>query len=652
MPTTTRQVAIAVDSDIAELARAERLQEAGALAAARGDLASAAQLFERACNFGAAADAFERAGATSRALELWVLAGNTTAAERCLNALDAIRDRDLLVQSALNLAARADHAWAANCYALVEDWPTAAAQFDRASKPEQAAACLERSGDVVGAARMLEVWIRKQPDLPVLRIQLGRLLLKFGKTEAAVRHLQRATPEDRPEALALLAEAFGMLGLDEARRLALTELAALGGVQAMPIEREKTAVAVRIFGRYVLLREVAETPTARLLECEDAVRQQRVALKIFASVAARGGGRDALARFEREVRALSSLDHPNVVGLTDYIAEGPAIAMEWMSGGTLETLLQTSIVTPRRAIEIACALLSALAEAHRLGIIHRDLKPANVLFDAAGTAKLGDFGVSHLGDLSATATAAVVGSRGYMSPEQRMGTPATARSDVYGVGALLLEMLTGLPPADGDAETKRPSAAHRDLDANHDTAVLCMLAHEPSARPDGALAARSLLTALRWPDILQQVAVRELPAANPAPSTTRFQPDTYGSAWDTLLERRVVRVAPEPVATRRAALFACAALPQFQRVYAIAADGGALLLGPPPVLSPALELTASERTWLVSGLTDLHQRGCVHGAVDMAHVGRSASGAPLIAVNLCATAHATLAEDLAALARL
>ena len=91
-------------------------------------------------------------------------------------------------------------------------------------------------------------------------------------------------------------------------------------------------------------------------------------------------------------------------------------------------------------------MLAALGEAHRLGIIHRDIKPANVLFDEAGVTRLGDFGVAHLSDLSATATAGVIGTLGYMSPEQREGRPATVKSDLFGVGAILWEMLTGERP--------------------------------------------------------------------------------------------------------------------------------------------------------------------------------------------------------------
>src|SRR6185436_2948721 len=131
-------------------------------------------------------------------------------------------------------------------------------------------------------------------------------------------------------------------------------------------------------------------------------------------------------------------------------------------------------------------------EAHRVGVLHRDVKPANVLFDSAGVTRLGDFGVAHLGDLSATATAGVIGTLGYMSPEQREGRPATIQSDLYGVGAILWEMLTGQRPvadlsSSGPASVAprmRPSAAHRYLDTRHDGVVIALMADAPEMRPE------------------------------------------------------------------------------------------------------------------------------------------------------------------------
>ena len=242
----------------------------------------------------------------------------------------------------------------------------------------------------------------------------------------------------------------------------------------------------RIFGRYDVLREAASSPSARVLECIDVVRGERVAVKVFAAWDTHGSGRDALAHFEREVRTMRALDHPSVVPLRDYVPEGPAIVLAWMPGGTLERMLAaTGALAPARAVEIASGVLAALGEAHRLGILHRDVKPANVLFDEAGGARLSDFGVAHLGDVSTTATAGVFGTLAYMSPEQREGRPATARSDVFAMGTILREMLTGERPAPGAPPRVRPSEAHRELDRRHDAVVDAPHRRRPRGAPGG-----------------------------------------------------------------------------------------------------------------------------------------------------------------------
>src|SRR5262245_17842889 len=138
-----------------------------------------------------------------------------------------------------------------------------------------------------------------------------------------------------------------------------------------------------------------------------------------------------------------------------------------MRGGSLADRIQEGTVAfaPARAVEIACAVLGALGEAHRVGILHRDVKPSNVLFDDIGATRLGDFGAAHLGDLSSTATAGAIGTFAYMSPEQRLGRPATIASDLYAVGAILYELLTGAaanPPVAGQLDPL-PSTCHPDL---------------------------------------------------------------------------------------------------------------------------------------------------------------------------------------------
>src|SRR5690606_11900871 len=135
-----------------------------------------------------------------------------------------------------------------------------------------------------------------------------------------------------------------------------------------------------LFGRYRIVREVATTPHARLIEAVDELDGERVAVKILAA-RGQGTGRDAVARFAREAQALAKLRHPNVVPLRAYLPEGPAMILRWMGGGSLRELIDREPISPARAVEIVRGVLDALAEAHRLGILHRDIKPSNLLFD-------------------------------------------------------------------------------------------------------------------------------------------------------------------------------------------------------------------------------------------------------------------------------
>ena len=393
------------------------------------------------------------------------------------------------------------------------------------------------------------------------------------------------------------------------------------------------------------MREVASSPHARVIECVDGVRGERVAVKIFAGYDARGAGRDALARFEREVRVLGTLDHPNIVPLRDYLPEGPALVLEWMARGTLEHMLATEPLTPARAVEIAQAVLSALGEAHRLGIIHRDIKPANVLFDDAGVTRLGDFGVAHLSDLSATATAGVIGTLGYMSPEQREGRPATVRSDLFGVGAILWEMLTGERPeaqpagastwrssADPDEPPPssgmggegrvRPSGMHRDLDARHDAVVFALVADDPNRRPADAFAARKALGALRWPNTIERVAVARPEQKKPSerPSGMRLLPDETGSSIDQWLGRRVVSVPLDPPMLARASAFARADHPALQVVLRVDRPARAIWLAVPRGAPLTTRPTPEQAAVLREALDRLHELGEAHGAIDAEHV--------------------------------
>ena len=159
----------------------------------------------------------------------------------------------------------------------------------------------------------------------------------------------------------------------------------------------------------------------------------------------------ARQRIRREAEVLRQLDHPGIVALLDVFDDGDdlVLVMDYLPGGNLYTLVNTEGPLPSAQVrEISDRLLDALAWAHRQGIVHRDIKPANVLFDADGNAALADFGAAIHRDATPglTATEMVMGTPGFMSPEQARGDTATAASDVFSLGATLAFAATGEGP--------------------------------------------------------------------------------------------------------------------------------------------------------------------------------------------------------------
>jgi serine/threonine protein kinase len=147
------------------------------------------------------------------------------------------------------------------------------------------------------------------------------------------------------------------------------------------------------------------------------------------------------ARFEREARAISSLNHPNICTLHDV---GPNyLVMELVEGETIAARLESGPLSRKTVLLYASQILAALVEAHGKGIIHRDLKPANIMIAKSGV-KVLDFGLAKSGqDETVTASPMIMGTPAYMAPEQREGKPADARSDIYSFGCVLYEMFTG-----------------------------------------------------------------------------------------------------------------------------------------------------------------------------------------------------------------
>jgi len=646
-----------MDDDVAQLVKAERLADAALLASSRGDARTACDLLERACDFSGAARQAALAGDHARALLLAVTGGDDAMAAHSLDR--AVRDRAASNTLAARLIARGDFTWAARVYQGRGELASAASAWERAGEAVRAAELYEETHDPVQASKALEAALRREPSKPSLHLALGRLLMRYGKNEAAVRELQKVglSASEHKAALFLLVKGFAALGLDAASAEAGRELERLGGAPQEELRQGQAEVKRRIYGRYDVVREVASTASARVIECVDSIRNERVAVKIMSSFESRGGGRDALARFEREVKVLGTLEHPNVVPLRDYIPDGPAMVLAWMSGGTLETMMQSPIA-PARAVEIAQAVLSALGEAHRLGVLHRDVKPANVLFDDAGVARLADFGVAHLGDLSATATAGLIGTLAYMSPEQREGKPATVRSDLYGVGVILFEMLTGervagAASSGGELPRTRPSGVHRDLDQRHDEVVLRLVSQAPIARPSDAFTARKELGALSWPHTLEPAALRPKTQAAPSerPSAARLQDSEAESRVDRWTGRAILRVPLDDSSLARARAFSRAQTRALQSILRVAREDGSIwveALRGKPLDRP---LGLPERDVLLSALTALHAQGCVHGKIDRAHV-HVADGEIVIAFEPAFDPTASPDTDFAQLARL
>ncbi len=641
-----------MDRDVEELVRAERLLDAAKLASERGEAHTASLLYERACDWTRAARQAARAGERRRAVELAVASGDDSLCEEMVAGLKNAPSEALA--AAARISGRGHERWSARLLEMGGDSAAAAAAWDRAGDPVRAASLLEQAGNPAGAAKILEASLRREPSRGSTALALGSLLARFGKHEAAVRALQRvpADTSERRDALILLVPLLERIGLSRAAADAAAILEALGGPpKTEPIATLAPISRARLFARYDVVREAASSPSARVLECVDVVRGERVAVKIFAGWNAHGVGRDALARFEREVRAMRALDHPNIVPLREFVPEGPAIVLAWMGGGTLERLLATTgTLPPARAIEIATSLLTALGEAHRVGIVHRDVKPSNVLFDDAGGARLSDFGVAHLGDASTTATAGVFGTLSYMSPEQREGRAAGPRSDLFSVGAVLREMLTGQRGAEASAAA--PSEAHSELDARHDALVSSLTARDPAARPEDAFQARASLLALPWPSSIEARAGRTRGERRSSAWPTANRVRTEGARIvDTWTGRHIERVPITEPALLRARSFARAGHPALQQVLRIDRSDGSLWLEAPAGRPLDRALRASQRAVLAAAIGALHAAGGVHGRIDSEHV-LIEGDAPVLRFHATADPTATADRDWLALSRL
>lgn len=225
-----------------------------------------------------------------------------------------------------------------------------------------------------------------------------------------------------------------------------------------------------------------------------------VAIKVMDS--RYSGDQQFLERFQREARAVARLKDPGLVAVYDQGIDGqhPFLVMELIEGGTLRELLrERGPMPPHAAAAVLAPVLSGLAAAHRAGLVHRDIKPENVLISDDGDVKLADFGlVRAVADAKITSTSVILGTAAYLSPEQVSTGDAGPRSDVYGVGILAFELLTGATPFDGDSalavayqrldrDVAAPSTVIAGVPTQFDDLILRATARDPADRFADAL---------------------------------------------------------------------------------------------------------------------------------------------------------------------
>jgi serine/threonine-protein kinase len=280
-------------------------------------------------------------------------------------------------------------------------------------------------------------------------------------------------------------------------------------------------------GRYQLFETLGVGATSRVVRGFDPMIGRPVAVKLFSADLARGEARD---RFLREARVVGQLSHPNIITLHDMgieeATQTPYLVMEFVDGTPLDRVLEKGTLPLPRACAWTAHAAEALEAAHNRGVIHGDVKPANILITADGKVKLTDFGMARVAKRD-SGDSPLLGTPAYWCPEQIMGRPQDARSDIFSLGVVLYEMVTGTRPFEADSlqgicnrvlSSAVTAASHlqASVPAGFDEIIASCLTKDPDAR----MASGDLLAQMLYP-LARRKAVVPTQSKTPAPSTLR-----------------------------------------------------------------------------------------------------------------------------------
>jgi serine/threonine-protein kinase len=265
------------------------------------------------------------------------------------------------------------------------------------------------------------------------------------------------------------------------------------------------ALPAHIISHYKVLEKLSEGGMGMIYKAHDTKLDRPAVLKLLPHYL--NSNQEMKHRFIQEARAAASLDHPNVCTIYEIgeVAAQLYIAMPFYEGETLKDKIEKGPLAVDEAIEYAAQMAEGLAHAHEAGIVHRDIKPANVMVTARGHLKILDFGIAKVSDANLTKSGMLMGTAAYMSPQQARGATVDHRTDLWSLGVVLYEMLTGRPPFTGDSsyallhaiqyeEPLSVTSLSPQVPSSLDRLVLKLLQKEPESRHEDA---RRLLSALR-----------------------------------------------------------------------------------------------------------------------------------------------------------